>query len=128
MEITLRQREYHKYLTVLKILKNLSNPEVKPFNQLRNRELEVFAILLYYYNNKYKAIPEAEKNQLIFSYDTRKDLCTLLGNVSDDVMYNILMGLRKRGLITKKSMVKRYILPDYLSFKINFDEPVKETA
>jgi len=122
MEITIRQREYEKYLTILQILASLTNPSVAPFNRLRNRELEVFAILLYYYNDKYADIPKDKRNQLIFAYDTRVEICTLLGDVSIDTVYNVMMNLRKQGLITKKEIVAKYILPPTDHFKINFKD------
>ena len=123
MDITLRQRGYERYLTTLQILSSLTKPAIEPFNKLRNRELEVFAILLYYYNEKYSSIPESKRNQLIFSYDTRMEISTLLGDVSKENVYNIMMQLRKKGLTTKKQIVEKYRLPILDYFKINFNEP-----
>lgn len=87
---------------------------------MRNRELEVFAILLYYYNEKYASIPEQERNQLIFSYDARVDIAKRLDNLSMDIVYNLMMDLRKRGLITKKNLVKEYIIPKEDHFTVKF--------
>lgn len=119
MEIKLKLSEHQKYLAILQILSNLTNPKIKPFCDLRNRELEVYAILLYFYNEKYKDIPETERNQLIFSYDARVEISTRLDNLSMDTVYNLFMDLRKKGLITKKNLTTKYIVPSMseLTFK-----------
>ncbi len=120
MEISLKQRDHEKYLTVLQVLKGLTRPIVRPFHVLRNQELEVFAILLYYFNEKYVTLDTKERNQLIFSYDTRTEICKLLGDVSKDTVYNIMMNLRKHGLITKKEIVDKYIIPNTQEFTLKF--------
>jgi len=120
MEIKLKLTEHHKYLAILQILSNLTNPKIKPFCDLRNRELEVYAILLYFYNEKYKNIPETERNQLIFSYDSRVEISTRLENLAMDTVYNLFGDLRKKGLMTKKNLNKKFIIPDMEEFTLKF--------
>lgn len=120
MEIKLNKKEHLRYLTILQMLSSLTDPAIKPFNSLRNRELEVFAILLYYHNEKYASIPEPEKNRLIFSYDSRVSIAKILGNLSMDIVYNIMMRLRNSGLITKKGLVPGYIIPKDDNFTVKF--------
>lgn len=120
MEIKLNLTEHNKYLAVLQILSNLTNPKIKPFCNLRNRELEVYAILLYFYNDKYKHIPEPERNQLIFSYDARVEVSTRLGDLGMDTVYNLFADLRKKGVITKKNLNPKYIIPSLDDLTIKF--------
>ena len=120
MEIKIKREEHLRYLTILQVLSSMTNPSIKPFNSMRNRELEVFAILLYYYNEKYASIPEQERNQLMFSYDARVDIAKRLDNLSMDIVYNLMMSLRKKGLVTKKSLVKDYIIPKTDNFTLKF--------
>jgi len=120
MDLTIPKEKHHKYLTSLQVLASITNPSIKPFSKLRNRELEVFAILLYMYNEKYKSLEPEEKNTLIFSYQTRVEITKILGDVSLDSVYNIMMNLRKHGLITKNSIVLNYLLPNSNYIKLNF--------
>jgi len=120
MKITLEQEGHLKYFTVLKILSSITEPKIKPFCDLRNRELELFAIFLYLHNEKYKNIPEAERSRIIFSYETRVEMGKMLGNSSLDVVYYLMSQLRKAKLISKSEIEKKYILPNLESFILNF--------
>ncbi len=120
MRIKLKQKEHYKYFTVLKILSSITDPQIKPFHLLRNRELELFSILLYLYNEKYISIPEPQRSQVLFSYQTRAEICTMLGDVSFDVVYNLFSQLRKNKLITKTEIDKKYLFKDLNEFTINF--------
>jgi len=120
MELTIPQEKHYKYLAILQVLASITKPLIKPFNKLRKRELEVFAILLYMYNEKYKSLEPEERNVLIFSYQTRVEITKILGDVSMDSIYNIMMNLRKQGLITKDSIVPQYLLPSTNYVKLNF--------
>ena len=123
MEIPLKLKEDKKYLEILRILSNIKNPyEITPYNKLRNRELEVFAIMNYFFVEKYDSIPERERNTLIFSYDSRQEMLNILRDrgidISKETVYNIMLDLRKKGLINSKSMVKKNIIPNVN--KLNF--------
>ncbi len=120
MEIKLKQEEHYRYFTILKVLASITDPQIKPFCNLRNRELELFSIFLYLYNEKYASIPEPQRNQIIFSYQTRAEICEMLGDVSFDVVYNLALQLRKNGLITKTEISKKYLIPKLTDFKLKF--------
>jgi DNA-binding transcriptional ArsR family regulator len=120
MELKLNLKEDKKYLEILRILSNIKNPEIAPFNSLRNRELEVLAVLLFFFNEKYKDIPEEKRNILIFSYESRQEISERLGDISIDTVYNIMMDLRKKGIIEKRSINNKVIIPNVTSFSLNF--------
>jgi hypothetical protein len=120
MEISLNGKEYKKYLITLRILSSLKEPEIKPFSELRNRELEVLAILMWMYNERYANIPEEDRNKLIFSYDGRIQISTMLGDISVEIVYNIMMSLRKKNIIDKREFNKKYLIKKQDFFKINF--------
>jgi hypothetical protein len=120
MEIKLNGKGYKKYLIILRILSSMKEPEIKPFSELRNRELEVLAILMWMHNEKYESIPEEDRNRLIFSYDGRIEISTMLGDISVEIVYNIMMSLRKKNIIDKKQFNKKYLLKNQESFKILF--------
>lgn len=120
MEIKLKQEGYYRYFTLLKILSSVTDPQIKPFCNLRNRELELFSIFLYFHNEEYANIPDPERQQLIFSYNTRVRMCKMLGDVSMDVVYYLMAQLRKQGLITKTEIDERYRIPKPETFKLNF--------
>ena len=120
MKITLEQEGHLKYFTILKILSSITEPKIKPFCDLRNRELELFAIFLYLYHEKYGSIPETEKSRIIFSYETRVEMGKMLGDTSLDVVYYLMSQLRKAKLISKSDIEKKYIVPNLESFTINF--------
>jgi hypothetical protein len=120
MEISLNGKEYKKYLITLRILSSLKEPEIKPFSELRNRELEVLAILMWMYNERYANIPEEDRNKLIFSYDGRIQISIMLGDISVEIVYNIMMSLRKKNIIDKREFNKKYLIKKQDFFKINF--------
>jgi chromosome segregation and condensation protein ScpB len=124
MEIPLKLKEDKKYLEVIRMLANVKHPvEITPYNKLRNREMEVLAVLNYLYNEKYATIPEKERNLLIFAPTTRKEIQDIIGkddsSVSKEVVYNIIKDLRKKGFIDGTTMIKGRMLPnvDKLTFK-----------
>ena len=94
-----------KFLVILQLLS-----AIPPFSKLRPRELEVFAELLKI-NEKYKDLPEKERNKLIFDYDTKQEIADKC-NIRMNNIYNILQGLKKKGLILG-SETKDYINPGY---------------
>jgi len=100
----------------LKVLRLLD--KIQPFSNLRPKELELFANLLFL-NDKYKDIPEQERNEIIFSKG-RKEEITKIMNISMEVYYNLVMALRKNGLITENSIVPKYRIPELkeITFKI----------
>jgi len=112
--------EGHKvYLEILRIFSNLKNPKIEPYSSLRNRELEVLSVITYMYNEKYSKIPDKERNTLVFSYDSRQEVADTLG-VSNEVVYNIMMDLRKKGFLEKNKVNKKLLIPPIKSLTLKF--------
>jgi len=125
MEIPLKLEEDQKYVEILRILSNIRYPgKITPYYKLRNREIEVLAILFYLYNEKYSSIPEKERNTLIFSYESRQEIADRLSGrgtpVSKYTIYNIMMDLRKKGLIGSKAMIPHIIIPNIEKITLKF--------
>jgi hypothetical protein len=124
MKIPLRLKGYYKYLEVIRMLSNIKYPiEITPYNKLRNREMEVLAIMYYFYNEKHADIPEEKRDTHLFSYEARQEIVDMLSaegtTVSKETVYNIMMDLRKKGFIDAKSIIKSHIIGniDEISFK-----------
>jgi len=110
---------YKVYLEILRIFSNLKNPKIEPYSSLRNRELEVLSVITYMYNEKYGKIPDKERNTLVFSYDSRQEVADTLG-VSNEVVYNIMMDLRKKGFLEKNKVNKKLLIPPMKSLTLKF--------
>ena len=83
---------------------------IPPFNSLRRRDKQVLTGL-YYANHKYSAVPENKRNVIIFDYDTRMEIADKYG-MSISTIYVCMMRLRKKGIITADTLVKKYIIHD----------------
>ena len=103
----------NKYIKLLEILKL-----IPPFNNLRPRERQVYAELLYYHD-KYKELKDEDRNRLIFDYATREDIAEKYG-ISKDVVYNVMKELKQKGVITGKEICAKYILPEVKSISFIF--------
>lgn len=95
---------YVKILEVIKV--------IPPFSNLRRRERQVYAELLYYYNlykQPEKKLTEDEINRLVFGYDIKEKISDKY-NISKDVVYNIMKELKKKGFVTGRSFNETYTL------------------
>ena len=124
MEIPLKLEKDKRYLEILRLFSNMKHPnEITPYNKLRNRELELLAIIYYFYNDKYGSIPEEERNTLIFSSVGRTEMQRILSTeevpVTKETVYNIMLSLRKKGLIEENRVIKKNVIPvvDKLTLK-----------
>jgi len=88
--------------------------------KLSPREKQVLAIIMFYYN-KYKLLPEDERNRLIFDYETRQIIADNLG-IKKQVVYNIFLSLKKKDIIGENEVEPKYIFPDLKKLIISFDE------
>ena len=86
---------------VIEILKILS-----PFNQLRKRQRQVFAEILYY-NYKYSKESPDNADRLLFDYKTKEEISTKL-EISKANLYNIYKELRKMELIIGDKINPKY--------------------
>ena len=101
MEIKYPVTEIDKYYILLLFLS-----PIKPFSELRRRELQVYSQLLRY-RDKYKQLSLKEQNKLIFDYDVRQEIAEIYG-MSVDGVYNVVSSLKKRGLVDEDGIVERY--------------------
>lgn len=105
--IRIKLNEHNYFEHVLNILKS-----VPPFDDLREREIEVYAQLLFHYDrlNKDELINKSEVNKELFGYETRKLIETKL-SMSDAALRNNLSMLRSLGVINEKSLKTQFIIP-----------------
>lgn len=125
MKIKLKISKDEKYLEILRMLGNIKHPgEIAPYNKLRNREMEVLAILYYFYNEKHADVPADKRNKHVFSYDSIQEIIDILNErdikVSKEVVYNIMADLRKKGFIESKNIVKTHLLPNISEIGFKF--------
>lgn len=93
MRIGIKATELEQYIWITKVLGLFK----APFNQLRQREIEVYAYLNMVYN-RYASLGDKEANTLTFNKGTKKEICDQLG-ITIENFYNILVTLRKHGLV-----------------------------
>ena len=105
----------NKYVFILDIIGSISSP----FNQLRNKERELFSWFLHY-NDKYDSIPLEDRYALIIS--KKKEISDLM-EISVDNFYNIVMNLKKKKLLLESGINPRYIIGniDKITFTLNYD-------
>lgn len=116
MKLRIPSNMGNKFYILLSILKF-----IPPYNKLSKREREVLAEL-YYYNSKLEYIEENKRMKLVFDYDTRSEIATKL-EISTDSVYNIVASLKRKGLITHRDLVKKYVLKDVDSLIFEFAKP-----
>ena len=88
--------------------------------KLSPREKQVLAITMFYYN-KYKLLPEDERNRLIFDYETRQIIADNLG-IKKQVVYNIFLSLKKKDIIGDEKIKPATMFPDLDKLIISFNE------
>lgn len=101
MELNIPTKQEDKYLVLLTFLS-----AIKPFSELRKREIEVYAELVRYWN-EYSSLTSKQRNKLIFDYDTRLAIAEKLETTVDNIHY-ISSGLKKKGLINNDGIIEKY--------------------
>lgn len=81
-----------------------------PFNQMRDRELDVFAEILYHDYLHLDKNKDA-RERIVFGYETKQEIADKLG-ISKGNLYNIYKELRKRKLLKKESIPEKVRLSD----------------
>ena len=92
---------------VIKILR-----AVPPFDQLRDRELEVYSRLLFHFSRIKAQNSEMDfisLNKILFSYETRRLIEEEL-NLSDANLRNKISQLKTKQIIDQKTLIQRYII------------------
>jgi hypothetical protein len=84
-----------------------------PFINLRKRQREVFAEILYQF---YLCRSENEdiRQRIVFDYKTKEEIARKL-NITKGNLYNIYKELRQQNLLTKDGINKRYLY-EFLQF------------
>jgi hypothetical protein len=118
MKLNIKVTDENYFSVLLSLLSS-----IKPFSELRPKELLVFAEILRF-NNLYKDIPRADRMPVIFSYDIRLKIATRL-NIQREGLYNLMKGLRDKGFITHNDIPEVYDralrINNELIFKLDFE-------
>ncbi len=77
-----------------------------PINKLRPKERLLLAHLLYY-NDKYKSLDQEERSRLIFSKETRIDICEAM-NIDAQTFYNNKSQLKAKGILNDEYLNKPF--------------------
>ena len=77
-----------------------------PFSQLRKRQRETFAEILYQFYI-YRDETEAVRERLVFDYKTKEEIAARLG-ISKGNLYNIYKELRQFKLLTKEGINPKF--------------------
>lgn len=89
---------FHQIIEILQVF--------APFNNLRKRQREVFAEILYH-NHLLRDEKEDLRNRLLFDSETRKEISRKLG-ISKANLYNIYKELRQKNLLTKNGINTKF--------------------
>ena len=92
------EKYFHQVVEILKIF--------HPFNQLRKRQREAFAEILYQFHI-YRNEGEDVRERLVFDYKTKEEIASRLG-ISKGNLYNIYKELRQLNLLTKDGINKKF--------------------
>ena len=79
-----------------------------PVNKLRPKERLLLSYLLYY-NNKYKNLDLEERAVLVFSKETRLDICEAT-NMDQQTFYNNKSQLKIKGLLNDEYLSKIFVV------------------
>lgn len=103
---TTPEKYFHQLIEILRI--------ISPFDQLRRRQREVFAEILYQFY-LYRKEEEEERDRIVFDRETKEQIASRLG-ISIGNLYNIYKELRKVKLLTRDGINKQYRF-EYLKYK-----------
>ena len=96
---------------------------VEPFKAMRPKEKQVLVELLVL-TNELKSIPKEQRKLLIFHQDNKKRISDTL-EMSIDNYYNLVLALRKKGILDEHGIVDKYanvFLQPFDKITFNFEE------
>lgn len=106
---------------------------LKPYHKLRQKEIEVLSLMLYY---RYELSREVKNpdlvNKLLFSTDTRNQIREDLSDMGQKVFNNLLSSLRKKGVLSDKNVINPVLIPSMtengfqLIFNFEIDPKTRE--
>jgi hypothetical protein len=92
------EKYFHQLVEILRIF--------KPFNQLRKRQREAFAEILYQFY-LFRNESEDVRERLVFDYKTKEEIAKRL-KITKGNLYNIYKELRQLDLLTKDGINRKY--------------------
>lgn len=112
IKIKLNPNEY--FIDVLQILQ-----AIPPFNNLVNRDIQVYARLLFYdYEMVKENVEVDERNKVLFGYKMRRQIQEDI-DISDGSYRNCLYKLKSLGIIGNRKLINHFTIPfgEGLEFK-----------
>jgi hypothetical protein len=92
------EKYFHQLVEILRVF--------PPFSQLRKRQREAFAEVLYQFY-VYREETESVRERLVFDYKTKEEIAIRLG-ISKGNLYNIYKELRQLNLLTKDGINEKF--------------------
>jgi len=118
MRLNVNTTQKKVYRQIVEVIRS-----IPPLDMLRNRDLEVLAILMYY-NFKYREVKdETIRWRIINSPSTKKEMEESI-SMSDDIFNNNMSHIRKAGLLDKDNKIPSFlqvIITDKYEVKFNFN-------
>lgn len=115
MKIRIGVKDGEYFLKLIYIIQS-----IPPFNELRKVDILVLAEL-YEQNYKLRNIPVEQRNIVIFSFETKKQIMKKLG-ISQPNFYNSLSRLRSLDIITDNTLAPKYTLWKHKSIAFYFED------
>jgi hypothetical protein len=117
MRLNINTTQKKVYRQIVEVMRS-----IPPLDMLRNRDLEVLAILMYY-NFKYRTVEETIRWRIINSSSTKKEMQDAI-SMSEDIFNNNMSHIRKAGLLDKDNKLPSFlqiIISDKYEVKFNFN-------
>jgi len=117
MRLNINTTQKKVYRQIVEVMRS-----IPPLDMLRNRDLEVLAILMYY-NFKYRTVEETIRWRIINSSSTKKEMQDAI-SMSEDIFNNNMSHIRKAGLLDKDNKQPSFlqiIISDKYEVKFNFN-------
>lgn len=94
---------------------------LKPYHNLRQKEIEALSVFLYYRHKlSEEVLNKSLIDKLLFSPDVRKNIMAELGIKSTYVFNNLLTALRNKGVITRDNKIAEVLIPNFKHGSDNF--------
>ena len=117
MRLDINTTQKKVYRQIVEIIRS-----IPPLDTLRNRELDVLAILMYY-NYKYKEIEEDLRWRIINDSATKKEMHKDV-DMTEEYFNNNLSIIRRAGLLDKDNKIPKFLhlyVNDRYEIKFNFN-------
>jgi hypothetical protein len=94
---------------------------LKPYHNLRQKEIEALSVFLYYrYKISEEVLNKALIDKLLFSPDVRKNIMADLNISSTYIFNNLLTALRNKNVITRDNKIAEVLIPNFTPGSDNF--------